>query len=98
MTLTKKTILKTMRKNEKRLDAFGVKQIGIFGSFVTSHQTNKSDLDILVEFRKGEKTFDNYAELKIFLQKVFRRKVDLVIKEALKPRLKPYILHEVEYA
>ena len=53
---------------------------------------------ILVEFSRRNKTFDNYMELKFYLEKIFRRKVDLVIKEALKTRIRRKVLSEVEYA
>ena len=76
----------------------GVKRIGVFGSFIKSTQNANSDIDILVEFKKGSKTFDNYMELKFFLQKLLGRKVDLVLKNALKPRLKLQIIKEVKYA
>ncbi|MCX5750196.1 MAG: nucleotidyltransferase family protein [Candidatus Saganbacteria bacterium] len=75
---------------------FGVKKIGLFGSYLRGDFNKKSDLDLLVEFRK--KTFDNYMGLKFFLEDAFDLKVDLVTKESLKPRLKPLILKEVEYA
>ena len=45
-------------------------------------QNNKSDIDVLVEFNKLEKSFDNYMELKFYLEKLFHRRVDLVIREA----------------
>ncbi len=80
------------------IKSYGVRKIGLFGSFSRSLQSNKSDVDILVEFYPNKKNFDNYMELKFFLEKLLQRKVDLVIKEALKPRLKPLILNEVLYA
>ncbi len=57
-----------------------------------------SDIDILVEFEKDKKTFDNYMDLKFFLEDLFKCKVDLVIAEAIKPDLKPYILGNVKHA
>ena len=96
--LTNKNILKLIQGNNSRIKTYGIERIGIFGSFTASTPTNKSDIDILVEFQKGKKDFDNYMELKFYLEQLFRRKVDLVIKEALKPRIKKYILKEVIYA
>lgn len=96
--LTKNNLVKTIYNNIGQIKTFGVKRIGIFGSFVKSAQNNKSDIDILVEFDKGKKAFDNYMELKFYLEKLFHRKVDLVIKDALKPRIKHNILKEVVYA
>jgi uncharacterized protein len=76
---------------------FHVKKIGIFGSFVQDRQTRRSDVDILVEFEKGHKDFFNYMRLKNYLESSLGRKVDLVIKEAVKPRLKERIFNEVVY-
>ena len=76
---------------------FYVEKIGVFGSCVQNKQTKKSDIDILVEFEKGHKDFFNYVRLKYHLEAVLGRKVDLVIKEAVKPRLKEKIFNEVIY-
>lgn len=75
-------------------EKYGVKNLYIFGSYVRGEQTPESDIDILVEFEKGKKTFRNYMGLKFYLEELFRRKVDLIIKEAVKPRLKKYIYEE----
>jgi len=76
---------------------YGVKRIGFFGSFVKGEQKENSDIDVLVEFEKEAKTFDNYMNLKFFLEEIFGRKVDLVIFDALKPDIKDQILKEVKY-
>lgn len=96
--LTKNDVTKAIQNNIEDIRRYGVKRIGIFGSFARSTQNNKSDIDILVEFEKGEKVFDNYMELKFYLEKLLRRKVDLVIKDAVKPRIKQTVLREVAYA
>ena len=94
----KSEILTTIRRHSDELKAYSVKRVGLFGSFLHLHQNAKSDIDVLVEFDRGGKTFDNYMELKFFLEKLFHRKVDLVIKDALKMRIKNRVLSEVEYA
>lgn len=76
---------------------FKVKEIGLFGSRIKGKAKKRSDIDILVEFEEGYKTFDNYMELKFFLEELFNCKVDLVLKSALKEEIKPYILAEVVY-
>ncbi|MBI3252565.1 MAG: nucleotidyltransferase family protein [Candidatus Omnitrophica bacterium] len=96
--LTKDKILKTIKQCSEEIGAFGVKKMGIFGSFSHSDQRPGSDIDVIVEFNKGTKTFDNYIGLKFYLEKVFHRKVDLVIKEALKQKIKKQVLSEVQYA
>lgn len=56
------------------------------------------DADVLVEFEEGYKTFDNFIELKYFMEELFARSLDLVTVSALKPQLKEGILQEVVYA
>jgi len=95
--LTKNEILKNILEGKEQIRKYGVKKIGLFGSFIRSEQTGKSDVDILVEFEKGMKTFDNYMELKFFLEKLLGSKVELVIADALKPQIKPHVMREIEY-
>ena len=91
-------ILKIINENQEDIKKFGVKRIGLFGSYATNKQKPESDIDLLVEFKKGKKTFDNYMDLKFYLENLFDCNVDLVIKEALKVDLKPNILKSVKYA
>ncbi len=78
-------------------ERFKIKEIGVFGSFVRGEETLNSDVDILVDFEKEGKTFDNYMELKYFLEELLGLKVDLVMKGALKGDLKNIIMSEVVY-
>jgi len=96
--LTKGEILKKIKENKEHIKKYGVKRIGLFGSYIRNEQGKKSDIDILVKFEEGMKTFDNYMDLKFFLEDLFGYKVDLVMSDAIKPRLKPYIMKEVVYA
>jgi uncharacterized protein len=99
MKATKKDdIQKLLAQNRKNIEfKFHVKEIGLFGSFVTGANTSGSDIDILVAFHKGHKDFFNYMRLKNYLQELFKGEVDLVMKEAVKPRLKEGILAQVQY-
>ncbi|MDD3234150.1 MAG: nucleotidyltransferase family protein [Candidatus Omnitrophota bacterium] len=94
----KTEILTKIKQHSNDLKNYGVRKVGLFGSFARSGQHPKSDIDILVEFNKGDKTFDNYMDLKFFLEKLFHRKIDLVIKDALKAQIKNKVLSEVKYA
>ena len=96
--LTSNRIIELINKNQNDIQKYGVKKIGLFGSFLTNKQKSDSDIDILVEFKKGEKTFDNYMDLKFYLENLFKHDVDLVVKEALKVQLKSNILRSVKYA
>jgi predicted nucleotidyltransferase len=92
-------VLGVIKKNEAEIkERFGVKRIGIFGSSTRGEAKKDSDIDVLVEFEEGKKTFDNFMELAFFLEEVFGRKIDLVTAEALRPELKASILKEVAYA
>ena len=73
-----------------------LKEIGIFGSYLRSEQNKKSDLDILVEFRDAPGLLE-FIELEEYISKITGLKVDLVMKKALKPELKKYILKEIVY-
>jgi len=94
----KDKIIKAIRDNTKEINAFGVKRIGLFGSYAGDRQNAGSDIDILIEFCTGKKGFDNYMELKFYLEKLFHRRIDLVIKDALKPGIRRNILRDVIYA
>ncbi len=88
-----------LKKNEIRIkQQYQVKSIGVFGSFARGEETEGSDVDVLVEFYEGAKKFDNFMDLKFFLEDLFGRKVDLVTTAALRPQLKENILREVQYA
>jgi hypothetical protein len=97
MIKTKQDILTLLEHNQLRLRAFGVKRIGLFGSFVRGEQRPNSDIDLLVEFVSGRKTFDNFMDLSFFLEDVFERRIELVTLESLSPYIGPHILKEVEY-
>ena len=96
MTLTRENILQTVERNATELRRFGVRKLALFGSFARGDTGHESDLDFLVEFEK--KTFDGYMDLKELLEKTFSRKVDLVIADGIKPRLRSTILSEAVHA
>ncbi len=60
-------------------------------------QTPDSDVDLLVEFEAGQKSFDHFMALSALLEEVLRRRVELVTTEGLSPHLARHILKEVEY-
>jgi len=94
---TKQDILMILRQNQVRLKALGVSRIGLFGSFVRGEQHPDSDIDLLVEFEMGRKTFDAFMELSFFLEEILHRKVEVITAESLSPYIGPHILKEVEY-
>ena len=77
------------------LDKFHVSKIGYFGSYAAGGQTDKSDLDLLVEF--SQPIGWEFFTLEKFLEQEFGLSIDLVTKDALKERIKRPILNQVKY-
>ncbi|MDA3952588.1 MAG: nucleotidyltransferase family protein [Bacteroidales bacterium] len=91
--LSKNEILDILSELKPTLsEEFNVKEIGLFGSYSDNKQNEDSDIDILVEFKKpvGWKFFT----LEKYLEDIFKRKVDLVTRKALKRQLKDRIINQ----
>ena len=95
MITTKEEILQTLKVLKPELQTrYKVQEIGLFGSFIRGEQSQNSDIDILVESEVPIGLF-KFLELEEYLEARLGRKVDLVSKKALKPRIGRYILEEV---
>jgi predicted nucleotidyltransferase len=94
---TKEKILSLIIEHQDRIKALGVKRLGLFGSFVREEHNALSDVDLLVEFEQGKKTFDNFIQLSFLLEDLLKRRVELVTTESLSPYIGPRIMSEVEY-
>jgi uncharacterized protein len=89
---TRDEILATINAHADELRRLGAKNLARFGSMARGVGTDSSDIDLLVELQP--KTFDSYMDVKLFLEKTLGRVVDLVLTDAVKPRLWPMILAE----
>lgn len=94
--MTREEILKRLEDHRDAIRGFEVRRLGIFGSYARGEENVASDMDFLVEFERS--TFDNYFDLKFFLEDLFSCNVDLVIKDTIKPRIRSTILEETVYA
>jgi len=84
-------ILQRLRECQGEIaERFDVERVGLFGSAARDELGEDSDLDVLVSFR-GAGTFDGYMGLKLYLEALCGRKVDLVTEKGLKPRARPYV-------
>jgi uncharacterized protein len=92
---TREQILGLLSSNREAIRKFGVREIGIFGSFARGEQRTDSDVDVLVDLDNN--TFDAYMDLLFFLEDLFGRKVDLVDKDTIKPLIRNRILREALY-
>lgn len=95
--MCKKEIIDIIRQSSPEIEArYGVKRLGLFGSFVRDQAGSRSDIDLLVSFRRDIDLFE-FLDLRDFLQKRLDHKVDLVMESALKPAIGKRIRAEVEY-
>lgn len=74
---------------------YHVKSLEIFGSYIREEQNSKSDLDLLVTFSENPGLI-KFLELENYLSDHLKLKVDLVMKDSLKPRIGKYILDEAQ--
>jgi uncharacterized protein len=96
-SLNKNKIFDILLTNKKQLVEFGVKEIGLFGSFVNDEADSQSDVDLLVDIVSEKKTFRNFLSLSYYLEDLLGAKVELVTKQSLSPHIGPHILKTVEY-
>ena len=90
--LDRDDIISILREQMVRL-RFGIKSLFLFGSVARNEATQESDLDFIVNF-DGVITFDRYMDLKIFLEDLFNKKIDLAIEDTLKPQIRQKIFEE----
>ncbi len=92
-------IIARLREAEADLRAHGVMRAALFGSVARNEQTPDSDIDILVDL-DGEivRTMFDYAGLKDYVASLFPQPVDVIDRNALKPRLRPRVAADAIYA
>lgn len=95
---TREHILFTLKTNKNRLKEFGIRKVGLFGSYRRNEQSDKSDIDLLVDFEPEKENFDNLMAVYDFLERTFKNeKVEVVTMNGLSPYIGPSILKEVQY-
>jgi predicted nucleotidyltransferase len=93
----KASLLQELNGHANEIKNFGVKRLGLFGSFAKDININDdSDIDFLIEFEQGKETFDNFMELSFYLEEILGRKIELVTPKSLSKYIGPHILKEVE--
>jgi predicted nucleotidyltransferase len=98
--LSSTEIIQFLKSNKSLLkNKYHCSEIGLFGSFARNEQTEKSDIDILVEFEKDtQNLYDIELQLKIYLKQKFDREIDICSKKWIKPIFKSLVLSETVYA
>ena len=94
--LTRELTVERLVASEPEIRALGVERLALFGSVLRDDARSDSDVDFLVQFSPGAKTFDHFLALSELLEERLGRRVELVTREALSPFLGPRILAEAQ--
>ena len=94
---TKKELIERILSNQNEIRSFGVRKLGIFGSFVRDEAREDSDVDFFLEIAPECKTLKNFLKLADILEEITGRKIELVTPQSLNKFIGKYILQEVEY-
>lgn len=96
--ITKEQIVQSIASTKPELERFGIRNIGLFGSYVRGEQTITSDIDILIDFEPDKENYDNYMAVYDFIERLFlNERVEVVTKNGLSPYIGPKILNEILY-
>jgi predicted nucleotidyltransferase len=88
--MEREDILSLLRSRRAEIESFGVSSLRLFGSVARGEASSGSDVDLIVRFREVP-TFSNYMKLRIFLEDLLARKVDLVTESGLRERVRPFV-------
>ncbi len=89
-------IIQIIRKELPQLKTrFRVNSLEMFGSYIRGDQNRSSDLDLLVTFTEVPGLLE-FLKLENYLSDLLNVKVDLVMKDSLKPGIGKYILREAQ--
>jgi predicted nucleotidyltransferase len=96
--LTKENIISILEAHKPEFIKFGVRDVGLFGSYLRNEQSDKSDIDLLIDFEPSKENFDNYMAVYDLLEETFQNhKVEVITKNGLSPYIGPKILKDVVY-
>lgn len=96
ITENRRVLIERIGRLKPQLVAQGVRRLALFGSFARDKQRSDSDVDLLVEFAPGKKTFDRFLAVCELLEETLQRRVEVVTPESLSPHIGPRILQEAE--
>ncbi|MBC8053861.1 MAG: nucleotidyltransferase family protein [Sphingobacteriaceae bacterium] len=95
---TKENIIKTLKSNKPKFSKLGIRNIGLFGSYLRGEESKSSDIDLLIDFEPEKENFDNFMAVYDLFEKIFKNeKVEVVTVNGLSRYIGPKILKEVQY-
>ena len=96
--MTRDDILSFLKAHQQEMRrGYGVKRIGLFGSYARQAENEDSDIDIVVEFETENKTLRNFFGFKRYLEHNLGKSVDLGIESALKPVVRDTATKDIIY-
>ncbi len=101
-TLTREDIVKKLKENKEFLKKYGVKRIGLFGSYVHGGQKRDSDIDLVVEFdldmfdKNFKGLFDAFIQISSYVEKLFNKKVDILTVDSIRTIRIKEVAKEIE--
>ncbi|MCB0807520.1 MAG: nucleotidyltransferase family protein, partial [Bacteroidales bacterium] len=95
---TKDNILQVLKSSKPEFHQLGIRELGLFGSYVKGNESTDSDIDILIDFDPKKENFDNFMAAYDLFEELFKdEKIEVVTKKGLSPYIGPAILKEVIY-
>lgn len=95
---TKQNILRILRSRKTEFSKFGIRNIGLFGSYIRNEQLPNRDIDLLLDFEPEAENFDNFMAVYDLMEQLFKgEKIEVVTLNGLSPYIGPSILKEVQY-
>lgn len=92
----KEMLFALVESNRMRIRDYGVRTMGLFGSFARNEQNDLSDVDLLVDFETDKETYRNFISLAYYMEELLGRKVEVITRNGLSPYIGPRILKEVQ--
>ncbi len=89
---TRVGVQERLADSQAEIFRLGVRRLALFGSVRRNAARPDSDIDLLVEFEPGQKSYDHFLALSELLERLLDHSVELVTLEALSPFLRPHIL------
>ena len=95
---TKENILNKLKAHKLEFSKYGIRNVGLFGSYLRNEQTSTSDIDLLIDFEPEKENSDNYMAVYDLFENLFKNeKIEVITKNGLSPYIGPRILSEVLY-
>ncbi len=95
-TMRRDELLNLLTEHRAEIRSLGAKSLAVFGSFARDEARQDSDVDLLVEF-DAPPTFNQFMDLKFYLEDLSGRRVDLGTSDSIKARVRQRILREAIY-